>query len=214
MTNLFQSPEDLGEYLFRITDNGGRSADRYTVSFSDGSYLALSGNPSHPLGVSQSGENIDPSGMTERVESGEEVDLALGDLAEHLVSHILYRCNEGFRVFLEAVESGIPSAVAATREVAQINDGTSSSLGVGIYRSDEGYMVRKEDPENDYGPYETAREAVMASLPGHYAVSGPEYHSTIDVISLEPTEGIKERIAALEAQVDDNFAPTGNLSLS
>lgn len=205
MTNLFETPKDLGEYLFRITDNGGRSADRYTVAFSDGSYLALSGSPTHPLGVSQSGEDIDVAGWAERVENGEEIDLALGDLPEHIVSHILYRNNEGFRDFLEAVETCVPSAVADTREAAQENEGLGSSLGVGIYKSDKGYMVKKNAPESDFGPYVTAREAVLATLPDHYSCSGPEYHSTVDVTSLEPTEGVKEKIAALEAAVDSEL---------
>ena len=39
---LFETGADLGEYLFRITDNGGETADRYTVIFSDGDYLTMS----------------------------------------------------------------------------------------------------------------------------------------------------------------------------
>lgn len=38
-----------------ILDNGGRTADRYTVRFRNGDYLGLSENPTHPQGVAVSG---------------------------------------------------------------------------------------------------------------------------------------------------------------
>jgi hypothetical protein len=201
MSNLFQSAGEMKDYIFRITDDGGRSIDRYTVAFTDGSYLALSSSPTHPLGFSQWGEDLDPSGMEERVESGEEIDLALGDLDEALVSHILYRNNEGFRDLMRAAVADDSSWVAKDRDGADENEGLSDSAAVGIYKTEHGYMIKTDDPENDYGPYTTVREAILASLPDHYSFSGPEYHSTVDVASLEPTPGTKEKIAELEAKV-------------
>ncbi|WP_315922924.1 hypothetical protein [Mesorhizobium sp. SP-1A] len=205
MTKLFEKPEDLGEYLFRITDNGGASADRYTVVFSDGDYFALSSYPSSPVGVSQSGEGIDVSGLAEKVEDGQEVDLALGDLEPQIVQHILGRINEGWREFLEAVENKEPHAVAATREDASENEGLRNSAGDGLYWTDDGYMIKKDgDPSEDLGPYTTAREALINTLPDHYSLSGPEYHSTVnDPSSMEKSEGAAEKLAELEAKVND-----------
>jgi len=206
MTELFQSPSDLEGYLFRITDNGGTSADRYTVVFSDGSYLALSSSPSHPCGVSLWGEDLDIQGLSERVESGEEIDLALGDLDPSLVKHIIFRNNEGLEDFLETVEAKKPETVSSNRDGATENDGTSRSVGVGIYMSADGYMVKLDDLESDRGPYATAREAVLATLPDVYGLAGPEYHSTVDVASMEPTPGVKEKLLELEAKVNEEPA--------
>lgn len=205
MTRLFEKPEDLGEYLFRVTDNGGASADRYTVVFSDGDYFALSSYPSSPLGVSQSGEGIHVRGLAERVENGLEVDLALGDLEPHIVQHILGRINEGWREFLEAVESKEPHAVAATREDASENEGLHNSAGDGLYWTESGFMVKRDsDPSEDFGPFTTAREALIHTLPTHYSLSGPEYHSTIkDPSSMEKTEGAAEKLTELEAKLND-----------
>lgn len=205
MSKVFEKPEDLGEYLFRITDNGGASVDRYTVVFSDGSYLGLSGNPTSPVGFSQWGERIDVESLSNRVESGEEIDLALGDLSAHLVQHILGRSNEGLADFLEAVDSKKPRAVAKNRDDASANEGISTSLGDGIYWTEAGYMVKQDGPvEDDFGPYTTAREAIINTLPCHYGLSGPEYHSTVnEPSSLDKTEGVANKIAELEAKLDE-----------
>lgn len=206
MTDVFQTPSDLSDYLFRIVDNGGSSVDRYTVVFSDGTYLALSGSPTHPQGFSQSGEDLDPAVIQKWVETGDSVDLALGDLPPNLVQHILDRNNEGLRDFLEAVEAKEPYAVAATRELAKENDGTHTCLGIGIYSTDENYYVRLEgDPGDDRGPYLTAREAVLATLPDEYSLAGPEYQSSVEVMRLEPSPEVLEAIAKLEAQRDAEY---------
>src|SRR5690606_32917328 len=54
---LFDSIEDLAKsgYVFRITDNGGTSIDRYTILFCDGDYLNVSA-----YGHSSWGEGLDP----------------------------------------------------------------------------------------------------------------------------------------------------------
>ena len=205
MTKLFETPADLGEYLFRVTDNGGSSFDRYTVTFSDGTYLGLSGSPAHPQGFSQAGEGIDVAFQSEAVEQGREIDLALGDLPEGLVDHILMRCNEGFADFLQAVERLEPDSVAKNRDAAKVHEGLSSSLGDGIYVTETGFRVRfdggvKDDP----GPFKTAREAVLATLPDAHGFAGPEYHSTVDdLLRMEPDPSIQAAIAALEEKVAD-----------
>jgi hypothetical protein len=202
MADLFQSPKDFSSYLVRVTDNGGASADRYTVTFADGTYLALSSNPTHPLGVSLAGDGIDPRVQQEHVESGEEIDLALGDLDPDLVKHIIARNNGGFRDFFAYVESEHHNTVFKNRESADENDGMPASIGVGIYKTDQGFMIKTDDPERDHGPFATAREVMLATLPDAYAYSGEEYHSTIaDVSSMEPTPGVKEKIAELEQKV-------------
>jgi hypothetical protein len=203
MKKVFESPSDLSEYLFRIVDNGGSSFDRYTVVFSDGSFLALSHNPTSPQGFSQSGDYIDPATLEKWVEEGDSVDLALGDLPPGLVDHILYRCNEGLADFLKDVENREPHAVAKNRDAADENDGTHDSVGKGIYHTEEGYRIRLEgDPSDDRGPYATAREAVLASLPDQYSLSGPEYHTTTELMRLEPHEEVTKAIAELEAKRD------------
>lgn len=201
MKRLFENPKDLDDYLFRITDNGGSSADRYTVAFSDGSYLGLSSYPSHPQGISISGEALDPEVMTDWVESGQAVDLALGDLPQPLINHILYRNNEGFGDFLERVEAKDPAAVAANRDAAEVNDGLHTSSGEGIYWTEDAYHVRLDGPpDDDRGPFIAARQAVLASLPDRYGLAGPEHHSTVDVMRLAPDEGVLAQVVALEAK--------------
>ena len=209
MPVVFETASDLSDYLFRIVDNGGASADRYTVVFSDGSHLGLSRSPSHPLGVSMSGDGIDPNTLQEWIENGEAVDLALGDLPADIVQHILYRNNQGLADFLEQVERRDPSVVASSREKAEVNENTHQDLGKGIYATAEGYMIRLDgEPEDDRGPYATAREAVLGSIPDRHALAGEEYHTTVDdLMRPEPSQAVKEAIEALEAKVEAGPSP-------
>jgi hypothetical protein len=213
MTNVFEKPEDLSEYLFRIVDNGGSTADRYTVVFSDGSYLGMSSNPTHPQGVSMAGESIDPQVLSDWIEEGEAVDLALGDLPPKLIEHIMFRNNEGLEDFVENVERDraaailndgndfVPTVIALTRDKAEENDGCYDCLGKGIYLSGDKFMVKLDgNPEDDRGPYETAREVVLATLPDQYSFSGPEYHSTVEVMRLTPDPEVQAAVKTLEAR--------------
>ena len=51
---LFPTWEALcKEGLLAITDNGGKTVDRYSAVFRDGDVLAFGGNPTHPQGISQ-----------------------------------------------------------------------------------------------------------------------------------------------------------------
>jgi hypothetical protein len=170
------------------------------VAFSDGSYLGLSSYPNHPQGFSQYGEGIDPQVMAEWIETGEAIDLAVGDLPPEILSHILCRENEGFEDFLISVEKKDPKYVAPSRGLAEENDGTPKSLGVGIYHTEEGYRIRTENGEDqDRGPFATAREVILASLPDHYSLAGPEYHSTIsNLLRKEPEKDIIKAVEALE----------------
>ena len=205
MKRVFEKPEDMSEYLFRIVDNGGSSADRYTVVFCDGSYLAMSGSPTSPQGVSMAGEDIDPQVLQDWVENGEAVDLALGDLPKHLVDHILFRNNEGIEDFLEAVENKAPHAVAANREAAEANEGGSDTLGKGIYLHGDKFMVKMDGGPDDRGPFDTAREAILATMPDQYSLSGPEYHPGLDVMRMTPDPEVLEAVAKLEARRNDEW---------
>ncbi len=201
MANVFEKPSDMSEYLFRIVDNGGQTADRYMVMFTDGSFLGLSASPSHPQGFSQWGEGMDPAMVQEWIDDGEVVDLALGDLPEGLAEHIMARNNQGLEDFLARVEAKEPYAVAPSRRKAEANEGIHDSLGKGIYASPEGYRVRLDgDPEDDRGPYDTAREVVLATIPDAHGFAGEEYHSTTDVARMEPNAEIKAKVAELEAR--------------
>lgn len=205
MKRVFEKPEDMSEYLFRIVDNGGSSADRYTVVFCDGSYLSMSGSPTSPQGVSMAGEDIDPQVLQDWVESGEAVDLALGDLPKHLVDHILFRNNEGIEDFLEAVENKAPHAVATNREAAEANEGGYDTLGKGIYLHGDKFMVKMDGGPDDRGPFDTAREAILATMPDQYSLSGPEYHPGLDVMRMTPDPEVLEAVAILEARRNDEW---------
>lgn len=206
MTKLFEKPEELEEYIFRITDNGGTSIDRYTVVFSDGDYLGLSSNPSSPVGFSQYGEKIDIEALNTRVESGKEIDIALGDMEPHLVKHIIGRINESWQDFLDDIENMVASAVASKRELAKENEGLFNSAGDGIYWTENGFKIRHDGNEtDDLGPYTSGKEALLNTLPSHYSLSGPEYHTTInDLTSMNKTDGVADRIAELEAKINED----------
>jgi hypothetical protein len=199
---LFRTEKQLAKsgYLFRIVDNGGATFDRITVIFSDGDYLGLSQTG---RGFSQWGDRIDLQGTAERVESGEEVDLAFGDLEPDLRRHIIGRVNEAWRDMLEAVAAFEESAVAVTREKAVENEGTWDCAGNGIYAAGEAYCVRLDgyNAHDDRGPFYTAGAALAATLPDEYSLAGPEYQSTVDVSSLKRTKGTAARLRALEKRL-------------
>lgn len=200
---VFQSAADLCGYLFRIQDNGGASADRYDVLFSDGDALGLSAYPSHPQGVSLWSEGADPQYMQDAHEEGRVVDLRFCDLPENVQAHILARLNQAFADFAAAIDRREPHAVAKSREHAKPNEGTHRCGGVGIYAAGDAFCVRldSDDAGDDRGPYRTAREALLATLPDQHGLSGPEYHSTESPLDASPRPDIAAAVAALEARV-------------
>ena len=214
MSRLFKSPSDLGDYLFRIVDNGGATADRYTVIFSDGDYLRLSANPTHPQGVSQWGEKIDPQVMVDWVKKSWCVDIALGDLPEGVVDHVVARCNEALEDFLQSVESCDPAAVAPSRDSAEENDGSHLCAGKGLYGGTGGYFVKLDgEVDHDRGPFLTAREAMIASLPDHYSLAGVEYHSPLDASRTEPSAEVARKVEELEAQIGAGWEASNHLGM-
>lgn len=183
MIKLFETVEDLQRsgYIFRITDNGGRTFDRFTIVYCDGDYLGASTNPTHPQGFGQHGEGIDVQMLAERVESGEERDLRWIDLPEAVRNCILSSLNQAFADWLESFEA------PEDRAAAENNEGLTDSYGQGIYRRGAEFWIKTEHyPDdgtgpNDSGPYETIREAALNTLPMDYSLSGPEYHPTVDI---------------------------------
>ncbi len=196
---LFTSVKEMAAsgYIFRITDNGGASLDRITVIFSDGDHLSLSETGA---GVSMWGGGIDVADWNDRVEAGTEVDLAIGDLRPELQDHILRRVNEAWQDYLDALADPQGTAVAQTRDKAEVNEGTHDSGGKGIYAAGSGFCVRLdgEYASDDRGPFQTVQQALAATLPDDYSLSGPDYHSALDVSRLKPTPGVKAKLRRLE----------------
>lgn len=186
---LFESLDDLKPFIFRITDNGGATADRFTIITCDGDYFGSSINPNHPQGFFQSGEGIDVMGVDERCDSGEERDLRWIDLPEAVQRAVMDSLNNGFADWLENFS---PPLARSDAEDFQACYDLSKRPGHGVYGIPGQYRIRSETwegrspDETDYGPYETIREAVLGTLPEDYDLSGPEYHAPDDLWDTEP----------------------------
>lgn len=179
--DLFDTLDDLKPYIFRIVDNGGATCDRFTIITCDGDYYGASTNPFDPQGFGMWGEGIDVQHVADRVESGEERDLRWIDLPERVRRAILSSLNTAFADFIEA------QAVAETREGAGVYDGCwcpNEGGKLPIYRDGDAFRVRDDDrayiqePDESFATY---REAVLYILPDDYCLSGPEYHTTVDI---------------------------------
>jgi hypothetical protein len=185
MIKMFESVADLKEsgYLFRITDNGGATFDRFTVIYCDGTYLGSSCDPFHPQGFGQNGEDIDLQGVDNRIETGEERDLRWIDLPERVRECVLDGINQGFTDYLEAAPA------AASREVARDWQGLWNDYPANetpIYRDGDSFYIRDDERDAEEGkpaagPFATFAEAVRYMLPRDYDLSGPEYHTTVDL---------------------------------
>lgn len=178
--DLFQSLEDLKPFIFRITDNGGATCDRFTIVTCDGDYFASNGSPTHPQGFFQSGEGIDVAHMADRVEAGEMRDLRWIDLPETVRNCVMGALNEGFAYWLES-DNGF-----ASRDEAGNYDGCwlPNRDKSPIYRDGDAFKVKDSDREYQGEPDEsfaTFREAVLYILPDDYCLSGPEYHTEVDL---------------------------------
>ncbi len=68
-----------------VWDNDGATADRYTVLFKDGTYLAMSDNPDHlQMGISQFGHGEKPGDHL-----GQEIKLS--ELPLNVLHHLIRR---------------------------------------------------------------------------------------------------------------------------
>lgn len=186
MTDLFQSLDDLKPFLFRIMDNGGRTADRFTIVTCDGDYFAYSETPCAPQGVGLTGEDINVQVLADWEESGEARDLRWIDLPEQCRRSVMGSLNYGFRDWIES------EACATSREEADNFDGSWRpnmwKPENPIYRDGGVFRVR-DDERRDHGeygvtgdePFATFREAVLRILPEDHCLSGPEYHTSVDL---------------------------------
>ena len=138
--------------------------------------------------------------------------MAVGDLPPNVAAHVLGRVNEAWEDFLERARAdclAVPRnldrpAIAPSHEEADVNEGVSSSGGQGMHFRPDGIYVRMDGGENDdLGPYADAAEALRATLPQHYSLSGPEFHSTADIARLVPSPEVAEAVKALEAKADE-----------
>lgn len=183
--DLFENEADLKRFVFRVTDNGGATVDRFTVVTNDGDYFAMSGHPFHPLGFGQTGEGYDPNAGQSRIDGKVERDIRWIDLPADCRRCVTDGLNRGFSDWLGAF---VPPA---SRSDAQENGSAtrlSERAGEGVYGTPGSYFVRIEGDRcsvDDPGPYGTVREAVLASLPDAHDLSGPEFHSGVDVWNVD-----------------------------
>lgn len=186
LMNLFETLDDLKPFIFRITDNGGESADRFTVATTDGDYYAMSADPYHPQGVGMTGEGYDPNGGQSRIDDRVERDIRWIDLPRDCQRCVMNGLNRGFSDWLGTF-------IPPPSRDGTVANGTAMRLaervGEGVYGADGAYFVKLEDcgrgADDDRGPYPTVREAVLASLPDEHDLSGEEFHSSIDMWSIE-----------------------------
>ena len=175
---LFPNAEAFKEsgFLFRITDNGGETYDRITVTFCDGDAIlcTLGSLCAHVEGVDVQRDELD-------VEAGTARDLRWIDLAPGLQARILSDLNEGFSNYIEAAPA------AASRDEARDWQGLWSDYSgdrTPIYRDGDSFRIRDDErarDEGDPGPFDTFRDALFYMLPRDYDLSGPEYHTTVDL---------------------------------
>jgi hypothetical protein len=173
MIKLFETAADLSGYLFRITDNGGATADRFTIMFSDGDYYGASANPYSPQGVGMWGEGFDPQIPEDNTQAGTERDLRWIDLPLVVRECVLNSLNQGMADYLATDGADVPTS----RDAVEFDD-RKPKVGQGLYKTAAGFMIAREweDESDDLGPYETFRDAVRNTLPEPYDLSGPEYH--------------------------------------
>jgi hypothetical protein len=180
---LFRNLDDLKPFIFRIIDNGGETADRFTVITCDGDYFHASTNPTHPQGVGMWGEGGDIVGYADsQVQSGEARDLRWIDLPEKVRDCVFHGLNRGFQDYIESEEC------AANRDAARDWQGEwrdhspdrEGNRKTPIYRTENGFCIRDDDSDSDKC-FATFAEAVRYMLPTDYDLSGPEYFTTADL---------------------------------
>jgi hypothetical protein len=125
--------------------------------------------------------------MQERVEDGRERDLRFIDLPERVQQCVMQSAN-GF-------EDWLASFTPPANRADAVDPGTAYRLeeriGEGLYGVPGAYRIRRETyPDDgsgseDLGPYATLKEAILQTLPQDYDLSGPEYHTTVDLWDTE-----------------------------
>jgi hypothetical protein len=123
--------EGAPEYVLDVFDNKGQSCDRYTVMFcgseliSNGtrrgtfiSYLAMSGAPSHPQGVSLTGELAPHKAGAYRYRSSRHRIRWL-DLPEHIREHVKARINNANEFVASAEGAGMSAAIPIMLSMAR-----------------------------------------------------------------------------------------------
>lgn len=103
--DIVHTVEDLARIVVRVTDNGGETADRYTVYMADRDCLCMSGAPEWPQGVSMWAQ-YDPAVVAANVERGDCRDIHLTDLPPHVLTHTMGRINEGYRDWVASTGDG------------------------------------------------------------------------------------------------------------
>ena len=179
--DLFHTLDEVKPFVFRITDNGGATADRYTIALCDGSYVSMSKDPYNPAGVCLSGENFDPAITDARVEEGIEHDIRWIDLPKDCQRSFFEGENAGYYDWLSAFSP--PQSRDEAQDISELSG--ADKIAKGIFGVEGEYYVLNEEVE---GPFKTLREAVLYTLPDENDLSGPEYHPTIDIWE----EGIPE----------------------
>lgn len=179
MTKLFESEKDLIEsgFIFRITDNGGATYDRITITTCDGDAILCSAGS-----ICAHVENVDVQRDADDVEAGTARDLRWIDLDADLRKRLLDDINEGYSNWIEAAPA-VASRDEARNWQGLWNDGLDDRTP--IYVRDGKFYIRDDDRQPPYddgepGPFDSFVEAVRYMLPQDYDLSGPEYHSTVD----------------------------------
>lgn len=177
---LFKDAADLkaSGYLFRITDNGGATYDRITVTFCDGDYILCTEST-----ICAHGERGDVQVDSDDVEAGTARDLRWIDLDPYLQNRIIADLNDGFSNYIESAPA------AATRDEARDWGGIWNEYGddrTPIYIRDGKFYIRDDEmmgysEDGEPGPFDSFRDAVFHMLPQDYDLSGPEYHTTVDL---------------------------------
>ena len=172
--HLFHTLDELKPFVFRITDNGGETSDRYTIATCDGSYVTMSADPYSPRGVCISAEGLDPLRLDERVEAGLDRDIRWVDLPKDCQRAFYEGVNEGYSDWLRSLT--VPSDQADVQDISQLSG--ADRIGKGIFGTDGSYSVLCEEVQ---GPFASLREAILYTLPDGDDLSGPEHHPSIDI---------------------------------
>jgi hypothetical protein len=176
---LFENEQQFinSKYLFRIFQDITEYEKGYTIIFSDGSYYCCSDSPYERNG----GYWFDKGNLASfdnDVENGIIKDISWYDLSESIRNDIINDINYDF----ESNENiGFCNVnVFETKEDAiEENLGTYNSAGQGIFTHGTCFFMKTENGLQ--GPYKTYNEAYRVSLPDHYALAGPEFHSPLDL---------------------------------